>query len=119
LDDPVARVQDRPSIETRERLGKRVDPFAREPVVAERLQLARERLGLELVGGQAKAADALQGVPGKGLDAVDRALAERPELPCTLHAELEPGRVVRGGAAAKHEAAASAARALSDPARLV
>ncbi len=73
---------------------------------------------LLLVGGQAQAAVATDGVAAERLHGRERRLGPLPELSRAVRTVRVPGDVVPRRAAAQEEAAVAAARALGDPARV-
>ena len=100
-------------------LGKRVEPLDREAVRRQRVRFDAELVALGVVDGEPQAAHAAERVTGKALDRVERPLAQAPERPSRVAAEVAHGVRVRHCAAAQGEAAVTTARTAGDLPRLV
>ena len=118
VDGAVGRMEQRSGVEPIERRGQLVEPLDREPVLAERVVLAAQRLPLLRIERESQAARATERVPGEQLEPLERALGERHQPLCGVPAERGAGGVVRLRSAAKREPAVATAGAAGDLALL-
>ncbi len=116
LQGTVAGMEQRGRKATRERPVEVVSPSDRQSVAGHRVVFRPELVTLLLVGGDAQAADAAEGVTGQPLHPVDRLFRESPEPLRRDRTDHLARHVIRRTATTQREAAVAAARPLCDPA---
>jgi hypothetical protein len=114
LKRPVGRVPKRPAEELLEPRCEVVVPVNGEPVLAQSRVFARQLGALGVIGCDAEAADAAEGVARELLEPIECPLAQSPESVCGVSSEAPSRLVIRTGPAAQGEAPIAAARAARD-----